>query len=111
MINEIIRALFKVIFFVLRWFFNILLLPLKPIISLFPDFSDFLEIAINFFDNYVFKAVGFGRQVVINLTGFPQAIITISVTFAFALIGVITTLKMITFVKNIWSTFKGGKTN
>lgn len=108
MINELIRTLFKVIFFVLRWAFNILLLPLKPILLVFPTFDNYLEEAINFFDNYIIKAFSFAREVFLNVTGFPQELITISVTFSLAIIGFISVLKIITFVKNVWRTFKGG---
>lgn len=108
MINEIVRALFKVVIFVLKWFFNILLLPLKPLLNLFPQFEEYLTIAMNFINDYLFRPLQFGREVFINLTGFPQELITISVTLAIALLGFITTLKAIAFFKNLWRTFKGG---
>lgn len=108
MINAFINTLFKIIFFVLRWAFNIVLLPLKPILSLFPLFEDFLEVAIDFYDNYCIKAISFAREVFLNLTGFPQEMITISVSFALLIVGFIGTLKLIAFIKNTWRTFKGG---
>lgn len=111
MINELVRIVFKVIFFILRWGFNILLLPLKPILLLFPKFTEFLEVALNFLDNYVIKAIAFGRAVFVNLTGFPQELITISASFALGILAVISTLKIITFVINMWRTFKGGSSN
>lgn len=109
MINSIFRALIKVVFFILRWLFNLLLLPLKPLMLIFPTFDDFLEDAIYFFDTYIIKAVGFAKEVFLNMTGFPQTIITISVDFALLLLGYIVTLRMITFVTNMWRKFKGGE--
>lgn len=108
MINELLRVLFKVIFTVLRWAFNIILLPLKPILLLFPTFDDYLELAIDFFDDYIIKAVSFSREVFLNMTGFPQEMITITVNFSLGIIAVIGTFKVIAFVKNVWRTFKGG---
>lgn len=111
MINELFRGLFKVVFFLLRWIFNILLLPILPLMKLLPGFTEFLEIAINFFDNYLLKAISFSREVFLNVTGFPQEIITISVDFALTLIGFIGILRLITFITNLWRTFKGGSTD
>lgn len=109
MLNEILRVVFKVVFFVLRWLSNILLLPLKPIFLFFPRFENFLTSAINFFDTYIANAIAFAREVVLNMTGFPQEIITASVDFALLVLTSILILKMIAFVFNIWRTFKGGK--
>lgn len=109
MINEIVRTLFKVVIFILKWFFNIILLPLKPIINLFPHFENFLTVAMNFINDYVFFPLKFGREVFLNLTGFPQELITFSVTLAMGLFGFISVLKAITFFKNMWRTFRGGE--
>lgn len=108
MINTILRTAFKLIFFIIRWIFNLLLLPLKPIISIFPTYSEFLEDAINFFDDYIITAISFAREVFLNLTGFPQEIITISVNASLAFLTYIVTLRLITFIKNVYRMFKGG---
>lgn len=76
-----------------------------------PGFTDFTEIAIGFIDNYVVKAIGFCREVFINLTGFPQEMIQISVDLSLGLLGMIVVFKAIAFVKNLWGTFKGGSSS
>lgn len=108
MINELMRTILKFVFYILRWIFNIVLLPLKPVLALFPTFDDYLSDAISFFDNYIVKAISFAREVFLNMTGFPQAMITATVSFSLAIFGLIGTLKVIAFIKNLWSTFKGG---
>lgn len=108
MLNAFCSVLFKVVFFLLRWFFNIFLLPILPIINLFPQFSDFLQTALNFIDQYLFRSIAFGREVFFNMTGFPRGLINMSVNFSLVLISIIGTLRLIAFVKNIWRTFKGG---
>lgn len=108
MINSLLRSILKVVFFLIRWIFNILLLPLKPIMAIFPTFDNFLETAVNFIDNYVLRAIAFAKQVFLNITGFPQELITISVNFALAMLTYIMILRMIVFVSSIYKKFKGG---
>lgn len=109
MINQLFRALMKVIFFVLRWVMNLLLSPLTIILRAFPTFTNFLQTALNFIDNTLIRGVAFAREVFFNITGFPQTLLTISLDFFMIILGVIGTFKVIKFVKNAWALFKGGK--
>lgn len=111
MINDLFRAIMKIIFFVLRFIMNLFLAPLTIILNRFPTFTNFLEDAINFLDNTLIKGVAFAREVFFNLTGFPQTLFTISLDFFMTFISLIGILRMVKFIKNAWSLFRGGKTN
>lgn len=110
MVSAIIGAVLKLVLFVVRWFFNILLLPLTTFINgMFPDLTAFITDADYFINEYVFKAIACGREIFLNLTGFPHGLIVVSVNLAeFFLVNVLV-LKMVTFIINLWRNFKGGK--
>lgn len=109
MINTILTGLFKLIFAVLRFITNIILLPLTGIINLLlPNFSNYTDMAYNFINRYLLNAIACGREIFLNLTGFPQELITISVNVTLVFLSMIGTLKIIAFVKNTWRLFKGG---
>lgn len=115
MINALFDSIIDLIFFMFRWISNILLLPLTGILNiiklLFPSFQEFENTAYYFVDEYLFKAIAFGKEVFFNLTGFPILLIQISVTIATELLIIIATLKIITFVLNIYRILTGGKTD
>lgn len=109
MLNALLTGLFKVIISVLKFISDILLSPLTLIINaILPDFGNFTAQANNFINDYILKAIACGREILLNLTGFPQELLTISVNLTLGIMTYIGTLKVIAFVKNIWRTFKGG---
>lgn len=71
-------------------------------------FGNYTALANNFINDYILRAIACGREILLNLTGFPQELITISVNITLGIMSYIATLKVISFVKNIWRTFKGG---
>lgn len=110
MLNTILQTIINVIFFLLRWVFNLILLPLKPIMNIFPFFGqEFIDTTMQFMEDYIFKPITFAKQVFINLTGFPQILLTISANFALTLVSFYATLRILKFVKNIYSLIRSGK--
>jgi len=109
MINSLLTTIFKLIFGIIRLFTNIITLPFTLIFNaIFPDMSNFLSTANNFFNDYLLKGVAVGREILLNLTGFPQELITISVNVALGIFSIMGTLKLVSFIFNVWRTFKGG---
>lgn len=108
MLNGLLRLLFKVVFGVLRFFTNLVTLPFTLIFNaIFPDMSNFLSNANTFFRDYLIKGVAVGRELFLNITGFPQELITISVNVAIGFFGVISVLRITAFVFNVWGSFRG----
>lgn len=109
MINTLLTGLFKLVIFLLKFISDIILAPLTLVVNLIlPDFTDFLEQANWFLNNYILRAIACGREIFLNVTGFPQELITISVNVALSILTYIGTLRVIAFVKNMWRIFKGG---
>ena len=109
MINALLTGLFQLVFDVLQFLANLLLLPITTFINaIFPDFTGYLNMAENFITDYILNAIATGREIFLNITGFPQELITISVNITLIAITYIGTIRVVTFVKNTWRTFKGG---
>lgn len=109
MFNTLIRVVLTFFIRLLRYIADIILLPLTGIFNLLiPDFTNFTNLAINFFDDYIIKAIACGREIFLNMTGFPQELITITVGCTVVLLTYIGSIRVIVFVKNMWRTFRGG---
>ena len=108
MFNTFLRVIFKIVFGVLRFFTNLITIPFTLIFNaIFPDMSNFLASANTFFNDYLIKGVAVGRELFLNITGFPQELITISVDVALAFLGVIASLRIVAFIFNVWGSFRG----
>lgn len=117
MINSIVSTIFTLIFKVLAFIGNLILLPITLIINgtdgtngLFPNVSSYLETFQDFFNDYVFTGLAFIREVFFNLTHFPRALFSIGVGFILTLFSVRIGLYVIRFVINIWKFFRKGDT-
>lgn len=109
LINSLLTGLFTLIIKLLRFISDIILLPITAILKvIIPDLSSFTAMANSFINDYLLKAIAVGREIFLNMTGFPQELITISVNVTLSVLAYVGTIKTIAFVKNMWRTFKGG---
>lgn len=109
LVNSLLTGLFSLVIKLLRFASNIILLPFTGLLNLIlPNLSEYTSIANLFINRYLLNAIACGREIILNITGFPQELITISVNVTLGVISYIGILKTIAFVKNMWRLIKGG---
>lgn len=112
MINNIVSTIFMLLFKVLAFIGDLILLPITLLINnLFPDMSSYISSFETFCNTYVFKGAAFFREAFLNITHFPRSLLGLGVSFILAVWGFRLGTHIFKFVMNLWSFFRKGSTN
>lgn len=108
MINSIVSGLLKVILYILGFISSAITAPVFALVELlFPDFTQFTADFNYYVVNHVLRGLVFAKEVFLNVTGFPRALLGIIVTIYVGKLTFYIASIPIKFLINIYRAFRG----
>lgn len=111
MINNILNGIIQLILNVLGFLAGLILKPITAVVmAIFPNLDKYVDIVIEFLNNYAFKGLAFARECFFNVTGASREIFAVFIGLFFLRITIKYSLQAFYFIKNIWSLYHGEDT-
>lgn len=109
MINALVSAFLKLVLYIFGLIASLITAPVFALLSaVFPDFSSFLSDFNYFISYYVVKGIAFAREVFLNVSGYPRALLQLLITLYMARLTFHLLSIPIKFIINTYKFYKGG---